>query len=413
MRFLLVNHHASAPPFGNPYRTYYIGRELVAAGHQVTIVAAAWSHTRLSQPETGGEPLWTRIDGIDYCFLPAPAYGMGSFSRVRNIFGFLRSYRRTWKEIARRAAPDVVVEATTHILPIYTSRRIARATGATLVFESRDLWPETLIELSGASPWHPFILLVGRAQRAALKSCDGVISTLIGAEAYYRDIGLPPKAFAQIQNGVDPADFQDRPEVDSNALLGLKALQQEADAVIGYAGSIGLVNAVDILMDAAPRLAEKNVAVAFVGKGERKEELARRARAEGLDNVRFFDPVPKAQVIPVIRHFDLGFVGGKARPIHRHGVSPNKLFDYMAASAPVLFCIASPDHIVESARCGYEIPKPTVDCVIAAVDQFLALSPAERAQMGARGRNYALENFSYSVLAQRYVEAVTAMGARG
>lgn len=413
MRLLFVNHHASAPPFGNPYRTYYIARELVAAGHQVTIVAAAWSHIRLLQPETGGEPLWTRIDGIDYCFLPAPAYGMGAISRVRNIFGFLRSYRRAWKEIARRAAPDVVVEATTHILPIYTSRRIAHATDAALIFESRDLWPETLIELSGASPYHPFILLVGRAQRAALQSCDGVISTLIGAEKYYRESGLPPKAFAHIQNGVDLADFEDQPEVDSDALLGLKALHRDADAVIGYAGSIGLVNAVDILMDAAPRLAELNVAVAFVGKGERKEDLARRARTEGLTNVRFFDPVPKAQVISVIQHFDLGFVGGKARPIHRHGVSPNKLFDYMAASVPVLFCIASPDHIVQSAQCGYEISEPTADRVIAAVEQFLALPPAGRAQMGARGRSYVCENFSYSVLAQRYLEAVTAMGARG
>ncbi|WP_370213854.1 glycosyltransferase family 4 protein [Roseovarius sp.] len=413
MRFLFVNHHASAPAFGNPYRTYYLARELVSIGHKVTIVAAAWSHIRQAQPETGGNPLWTTIDGISYCFLPTRAYGMGSFSRVRNILGFLRSYRKAWREIARRTTPDVVVEGTTHILPIYTSRRIACATGATLVFESRDLWPETLIEITGASPWHPFILLVGRAQRAALKSCDGVISTLVGAEKYYQEKGLPPKAFAHIQNGIDPADFEDRPEIDSDALLGLKALHQEADAVIGYAGSIGLVNAVDILMDAAPRLAEMNVAVALIGKGERKEDLARRARAEGLDNVRFFDPVPKAQVIPVIRHFDLGFVGGKARPIHRHGVSPNKLFDYMAASAPVLFCIASPDHIVESAQCGYEMPEPTADRVIGAVEHFLALSPAERAEMGARGRSYALENFSYSVLAQRYVEAVTAMGARG
>lgn len=413
MRFLFVNHHASAPPFGNPYRTYYLARELVSIGHHVTIVAAGWSHIRQAQPETGDDPLWTEIDGIDYCFLPTPSYGMGSLSRVRNIFGFLRSYRKAWKEIARRAAPDVVVEATTHILPIYTSRRIARATGATLIFESRDLWPETLIELSGASPYHPFILLVGRAQRAALKSCDGVISTLIGAEKYYRENGLPPKAFAHIQNGVDPADFQNRPEVDSDALLGLKALRRDADAVIGYAGSIGLVNAVDILMDAAPRLAEMNVAVAFVGKGERKEDLACRARAEGLSNVRFFDPLPKAQVIPMIRHFDLGFVGGKARPIHRHGVSPNKLFDYMAASVPVLFCIASPDHIVRSAQCGYEIPEPTVERLISVVAQFLALSPDERTRMGSCGRSYALENFSYSFLALRYVEAVTAMGARG
>ncbi|MCW8842937.1 MAG: glycosyltransferase family 4 protein [Rhodobacteraceae bacterium] len=413
MRILFVNHHASAPPFGNPYRTYYLARELVAAGHQVTIVAASWSHTRIKQPDVGNQPLWTEFDGVEYCFLPTPGYGMGIVSRLRNIFGFLRSYRKAWKEIARRTAPDLVVEATTHILPIHTSRKIARSCGATLVFESRDLWPETLIELSGASRYNPFILLVGRAQRTALKSCDGIISTLIGAEKYYRSIGLTPKAFAHIQNGVDPAQFEETADADSPTLRGLKALHDRYDVVIGYAGSIGQVNAVDILLDAAPELAARNVAVAFVGQGERKSAHQERARKELLENVFFFDPVSKTQVIPVISHFDLGFVGGKSRPIHRHGVSPNKLFDYMAASVPVLFCIASPDYIVGSAQCGFEISDPNGETLLAAVDQFLALSPDERKEMGERGRAYAIENYTYPVLARRYLAALRDMGAKG
>ena len=196
-------------------------------------------------------------------------------------------------------------------------------------------------------------------------------------------------------------------------MQGLKALNERYDVVIGYAGGIGQANAVDILIDAAPRLAEKNAAVAFVGKGERKSALQERVRAESLQNVLFFDPVLKTQIMPVIARFDLGFVGGKARSIHRYGVSPNKLFDYMTAATAVLFCIDSPDHIVESAQCGYEIPEPTPDRVICAVDQFLDLSPTERTKMGARGRQYALENFSYRVLAERYVEIAGDMGARG
>lgn len=413
MRFLFVNHHASAPPFGNPYRTYYLARELVSLGHQVMIVAAAWSHIRQAQPETGGTPLWTEIDGIDYCFLPTPAYGMGSMSRVRNIFGFLRSYRKAWKEIARRAAPDVVVEATTHILPIYTSRKIARATGATLVFESRDLWPETLIELSGASPYHPFILLVGRAQRAALKSCDGVISTLIGAEKYYRENGLPPKAFAHIQNGVGIEHFQDSGSEESEVLTQVQALRDRFSTIIGYAGSIGQANALDILIDAAPALDDRSVAVVMIGKGEEKQKLRARMESEGLSNVFLLDPVQKAQVIPVIRAFDVGYLSGKARRLYRFGTSQNKMFDYMAAARPIFFQIDSPDKIVTNAGCGYEIAVPTGEALVAATDAFLALSVSDRQAMGERGRSYAVENFTYSVLAQRYVEAVTAMGARG
>lgn len=413
MRFLFVNHHANAPQYGNPYRTYYLAHELVEAGHHVTIVAAAWTHLRQSQPETGGKILWTEIDGIDYCFLPSPAYGKGFVSRVRNIFGFLFSYRRHWKQIARRAAPDVVVEGTTHILPIYTSRRIARKTGATLIFEARDLWPQTLIELNGTSRYHPFILLISLAMRTALKSCDGVVSTLSGADRYYRESGLPPKAFAHIQNGIRTADFAEGPEVESQALTELKAVRQHFDGIIGYAGSIGRANAVDILLDAAPKLARSKVAVVFVGEGERVPALKERVREMGLENVIFLDPVPKSHVISVIRNFDLGFVGGKARPIHRYGVSPNKLFDYMAASVPVLFCIDSPDHIVQSVQCGYEFPSPTPDDIVNATEGFFALPPKERAAMGARGRKNVIKNYSYRALAARYLQTAIAMGARG
>lgn len=413
MRFLFVNHHANAPQYGNPYRTYYLARELVEAGHHVTIVAASWSHLRHSQPETGGKVWWTQIDGIEYCFLPSPAYGMGSVSRVRNIFGFLFSYRRHWRQIASRVAPDVVVEGTTHILPIYTSRRIARNTGATLIFEARDLWPRTLIDMNGASRYHPFILLISHAMRTALKSCDGVVSTLVGADRFYRESGLPPKAFAHIQNGISPADFAENPKADSPTLTELKAVRQRFDGIIGYAGTIGRVNAVDILLEAASKLARANVAVVFVGKGERVPTLKERVREMGLENVFFLDPVPKSHVASVISNFDLGFVGGKARPIHRYGVSPNKLFDYMAASVPVLFCIDSPDHIVQSAECGYEFPSPTADDIVAATETFFALTAEERAAMGARGRKSVIENNSYHALAARYLQAVIAMGARG
>lgn len=411
MRFLFVNHHASAPAYGNPYRTYHLARELVEAGHQVTIVAAAWSHTRQTQPEISNRALWTEFDGITFCFLPAPKYGVGFISRVWNILGFLRSYRSHWKEIARRVAPNVVVEATTHVLPIYTSAKIAHSSGATLIFESRDLWPQTLIDL-GVSRYQPFVQLVKHAQKTALNRADGVVSTLIGADKYYGEQGLQSKAFFHIQNGFFPADFDRHREDDIDAVRKLRELHARYAVIIGYAGAIGRVNSIDLLINTAPQLSKMNVAVVFFGEGERKRTHQERARNEGLENVFFFDAVPKAHVMSVLRYFDLGFVGGKARPIHRYGVSPNKLFDYMAASVPVLFCIDSPDNIVQSVKCGYEISDPSPTRLIAAVRQFMELPTEERTLMGARGHRYAMANFTYSALAQRYIEAVAAISAR-
>lgn len=412
MRFLFVNQHASAPAFGNPYRSYYLARGLVRAGHEVTIVAASFSHQRQSQPQMAGKPTWTNIDGIDYCFVPVAEHAMGALARVRNMFGFLFSLRRHWKEIADRAAPDVVVEATTHYLSIHATRKIARRRGAKLVLEMRDAWPQTLVELTGVSPWHPLVLLVRHALATTIRVSDGVVSTLSGADRYLIEQNLAPRAFAHVQNGVELSAFEPTQPVDTEQARAVAALRERYSAVVGYAGSMGRANAVDVLVDAAPALDARNVAIVLIGQGEKKAELEARAQAEGLDNVYIFDAVPKADVLASIRAFDLGFVGGRVRAIHRFGVSPNKLFDYMAAAVPVLFCIASPDRIVETARCGFELHDPNPARIVETVEAFLALPPAERTAMGARGCDYVREHFSFDVLAQEFVAAVTAMGAK-
>jgi hypothetical protein len=81
MRLLLVNHYAGSPRHGMEFRPYYLAREWVRAGHEVTIVAASYSHVRAVQPEVAGEPREELIDGIRYRWLPTPHYaGNGATS---------------------------------------------------------------------------------------------------------------------------------------------------------------------------------------------------------------------------------------------------------------------------------------------------------------------------------------------
>ena len=55
MNILLINHYAGSLEYGMEYRPYYLAREWVKLGHNVTIVGANFSHLRIKQPQAGEE----------------------------------------------------------------------------------------------------------------------------------------------------------------------------------------------------------------------------------------------------------------------------------------------------------------------------------------------------------------------
>jgi glycosyltransferase involved in cell wall biosynthesis len=128
------------------------------------------------------------------------------------------------------------------------------------------------------------------------------------------------------------------------------------------------------------------------------------ARAADVPNVAFVGPVPKEQVADAIELFDACYVGYRRSSLYRFGVSPNKLYDYMAAGRPVLFAADAANRPVEEAECGLTVP-PEDPAALAAAIRSLAARPAvERARLGANGRAYVERRHDYRRLAEELVE---------
>ena len=91
MNILLINHYAGSPQYGMEYRPYYLAREWVKLGHNITIVGADFSHLRIKQPTAGEE----YIDGIRYVWLSTPVYQGNGLGRIKNMLSFLwKLYRQ-------------------------------------------------------------------------------------------------------------------------------------------------------------------------------------------------------------------------------------------------------------------------------------------------------------------------------
>jgi len=408
MNILLVNHYAGSPHHGMEYRPYYLAREWVRAGHRVQIVAASYSHVRRRQPAVPDGALDEVIDGIAYRWLPTPAYVGNGVGRVKNIWAFVS---RLWRETPQLVAafkPDVVIASSTYPMDIWVARRIARRAHAKLVYEVHDLWPLSPIELSGMSPRHPFALLCQKAENDAYRDADLVVSMLPKVADHMSAHGLDLRKLHIVPNGVALDDWDDEPEPLAVELAArLAALKTTGRTIVGYAGSHGLPNALDVLLDAAALLKTEPICFVLVGDGHEKARLAKRVRDEGLDQVMMLAPVAKAQIPALLAAFDIAYIGWLRVPIYRFGIAPNKLMDYMMGGCAVLHSVEAGNDAVAEAGCGLTVEPESVPAVAQGLRARAPLTPAARAAMSARGRAFVVANHSYRVLARRFSDALS------
>ena len=407
MNILYLNHYAGTPALGMEYRPYYLAREWVRAGHRVQIVAADFSHVRARQPQAGDE----LIDGIAYRWLTTPRYQGNGLGRVWNIWRFLSQVWRQSRALVEQFKPDAVIASSTYPMDIWVARRIARMANAKLVFEVHDLWPLSPIELSGLSPRHPFIRLCQAAETAAYRDADVVVSMLPKVHDYMASRGLDLRKLHIVPNGISLDEWPQSgqgtlPPLREDVASAITAQRAVGRTVVAFAGSMGLPNALDVLLDAAVLLRFEPIAIVMVGDGHERERLAQCIAVAGLQNVVMLPPLPKAQIPSLLALIDIAYIGWQRVPIYRFGIAPNKLMDYMMAGCAVLHSVEAGNDPVAESGCGLTVAPESPNAVADGLRQLAALPADQRRAMGERGRAFVLANHTYPVLAQRFIEAM-------
>jgi glycosyltransferase involved in cell wall biosynthesis len=410
VNLLLINHYAGAPELGMEFRPYHLAREWVCAGHRVSIVAAGYSHVRARQPDMSAGAHDSLIDGITYRWLPAPRYTGNGAGRALNVACFLAQVWREGPRLLRDFAPDAVIASSTYPMDIWVARRIARL-GAPrrvkLVYEIHDLWPLSPIELSGLSPRHPFARLCQRAENDAYRDADVVISMLPKVHEHVAAHGLDLRRLTIVPNGIAPDDRQQPASpLRTDVRAAIDGTRQRGQLVGGYAGSMGLPNALDTLLDAATLLRDEPVGIVMVGDGHERERLALRVRQETIANVTLLPPIPKSQIPSFLAAIDIAYIGWQRQPIYRFGIAPNKLMDYMMAGCAVLHSVEAGNDPVAESGCGLTVAPESPQAVAEGLRTMAALGAEQRRAMGERGRAHVLSHHTYPVLAQRFLDAI-------
>lgn len=405
MNIVFVMHYAGSPKYGMAYRPHYLAREWVKQGHRVTMVAASFSHLRMLQPQVEKDLQTEDIDGINYLWIKTPGYH-STPKRVVNIYVFVKKLKVFAKRIAKEYNPDLVIASSCYPFDIYPSKKIAKYSGAKLCFEVHDLWPLTPMLVGGYSKWNPYIMLMQRAENVAYSSADFVNSLLWNSELHAREHGLAPGKFQCVPNGYSKDEWSD---VDVEKLPQqhketFNRLRDENKLIVGYAGSFAPAQYLDTLLEAAELLCDdKSIHFVLVGKGPEQPHYEDVIKNKHLDNVTILPAVPKSLVPAINSSFDICYMGGGHSVLHQYGTSYNKLIDYMLSSKPVIQAVDEPGSLIERIQCGIRIEAENPTLVADAIRQMTCKTEVEREEMGKIGRDYAIANLEWRVLAKKFL----------
>lgn len=371
------------------------------------VISAAYHH--LLEPDETRYGM-SEKNGVRYAYVPTLKYRGNGMGRMLSMLQFsLLLLPFCLLQALRRGRPDLIIYSSPHPFGVVSAWLGARLLGAKFVFEVRDIWPLSLVELGGLKDSNPMVRLTGWIERFAYKRCDRVISLLPCAEVHMAEKGLEPSKFLWVPNGVDiGGELPDIVQEDSPFVGHVRRLKEQGCFVVVYAGAHGEPNALEGLVRSAKVLQDEglNVKIILVGKGERKAQLMAYADEASLDLVEFFDQQPKESVMMALRLASAGYISLKAQPIFRFGVSPNKLWDYMLVKLPVIFACKAGNDPVGDYGCGVTADPDDPKSIAQAITYLYHLTESERSAMGQRGHDAVLKNYTYEQLASRIVQTL-------
>lgn len=250
------------------------------------------------------------------------------------------------------------------------------------ILEVQDLWPDAVAATGMANPRleRPLTAMCGFVYARAAR----IVAQSRGMAARIAERGARPGLVEQVYNWAEEPDTVP-PGTAELDRFGLK----DRFSIV-YAGNMGPAQALDTALDAAFAAAREvpELRLVMVGSGIDMARLAARAEADGRDIVRVLPGLPRTQIADLLSAADALLVHLADQPLFAVTV-PSKTQFYLAMGRPILAGLTGEAaEILTEADAALVVPPQDADALARAMVSLARLPAAERAAMGARGRNY-------------------------
>lgn len=400
----MLNHYAQEPGGAGGSRHFHLAEQLVAHGWDAVVIAASVElNTGRQRLQPAESHRLERVAGVPFLWLRTPQYKGNGGGRLLNMLAY--SWRALLKRSTRELSPpDVVIGSSVHPFAAVAGLLLARRFDAPFVFEVRDLWPQTLVDMGILREGTVLTRLLRQLELWLYQHAARIVVLLPRAWAYITPLGIPKKRIVWIPNGVDLSLFPRLPD---------PVRDPAAPFTLMYFGAHGQANGLDNVLQAMKLLQDRQdervIHLRMIGDGTLKPALMQQARQLRLQNISFEAPVPKNRIPALAAEADAFVFNLIQAPVFHYGISANKLFDFMASGRPIVFSCDSANNPVQDAGAGLTVRPGKPEELAEAIITLAALPMSERLGMGRAGREYVEQNHDFKLLAGRLAGVLDAV----
>lgn len=400
MNILCISKYASLPEYGTGSRLFYLAKEFNKLGHPCSLITSDANHVA-NYPESKNRYNFSEIEGVQTIWIRTKKYKKSaSIGRVLSWLNF-----ELWLflfDTSKIPKPNVVLVSSLSIFSIFYGYYLKRKYNAFLIFEIRDIWPLTMTEEGGFSKWHPLVIFIGWVEKFGYKVADLIVGTMPKLDLHVKEILGYEKPFHCSPLGFNELNYISE---SINEEGNFKQYFPEGKTIIGYAGSMGISNALEPFIESIKRLnSEKNLHFMLVGSGDLKSHFENKLK--NCSNVTFLPRISQKQVKEFLKYCDVLYLSTQNSKVWKYGQSMNKIVEYMLAGKPIIGSYQGYPSMVNEANCGIFIDSVEVDDVKDSIIEISKMPKSKLTEMGARGRQWIIENRTYKMLASQYIKSI-------
>lgn len=406
MRILLLHQYFLEEDDPGGSRWNEMTKTWTAQGHKVTVIAGMMHANGLEKRKEYKGKYFVRKQQGDIVVQRthvSESYNSGFLGRLWGYFSFM--FSSLWAGLFKvKGEYDVVIVTSPPLFVGISGYLISRFKKAPMVFEIRDLWPESAIDTGVLT--NKWVIKMAYAVEKFIYKKARLINVL--TPAFYSTLrdkkNIKESKLIMIPNA---ADFSLSEEIVSSFDRTEFRKQHDLDGhfVITYVGAHGVANHLEQVLEAGKALEDTNVLFLLIGQGMEKARLMKLAEKMAVKNVRFIDSVPKKEVFKYILASEMGASVLKRVDTFKT-VYSNKTFDYFSCKKPILMAIDGVSRdLVEAAKAGTYVEPENTSEYNRIIREYLN-NPQRLDEEGESGYQYAKQNFDREVLANKYLNKI-------
>jgi glycosyltransferase involved in cell wall biosynthesis len=333
----IFNHYGWSPKIGKWNRHFYFSKYLGKAGKKTRIFCGSYlpgfSKNLVTFPK-----LWLNKEeeGVKYYYLWTNKYkGNGPLRILSFISYFILTLITGLLNFKRR--PFVIVSSSVHPLAWISGYLLSLVYKTKFIAETRDLWPKSLIDMEILDEKSFVAKMLYKLEKFIYTKADGLIFTMPGGEDYaISKYCVNKEKILYLNNGVDLDKYNN--DLKSYDTSEINIYINPDDFNVIYTGAIGAYNGSHIIIDIAENLRNLFTDIKFIiaGKGTESDIIESAAKEKGLDNVVFLGHIDKKYIPSLLSKGSINLLLGLDLELNKYGLSPNKLFDYLASGKPII-----------------------------------------------------------------------------